>query len=220
MSKTSLLARLSGSAPLSHLTPSDLANRRNAAEAALSRAESLHRKAALAVEQQVPGAAAGLIEATENLALANAKVRDVLAAQIEAEAEDAERRRRDQAAYVEKEDRATRAVFAAQAAVAREGEPVIAAFTAWWSRLLDANAACRAEFATNPRLRSDLALLNVADLVGREITRASAHGRIPPGPNVIGATLSDPGTWQSLGSILADQAAAVLPASTKTKGNR
>lgn len=213
MAKRSLLARLSGS--LKGMSPDELSSRRNAAEAALAEAERLHGKAALAAEQELPGSAQQLVAAVETLQLARDKVRDVLAAQIESEALQAEQRRAERAAQIEKQDKASRAVFAASAKLAREGEAIIADFANWYATASEAEAACRREFAANPRLRSDLAHVNLADLVGREITRVAVAGHLPPGPNVMGATLGNPQDWPSLGSIFAGRAEAVLPPTPK-----
>ena len=91
--KSSLLFRLTGPTPLAELTPAELTSRRSAAEAELGEAEHLHRKAALACEQGLSGAIGQKAEAAGVLRLAQERLRDVMAAQIEAEGERAERHR-------------------------------------------------------------------------------------------------------------------------------
>lgn len=186
----SLLARITGSnrhppagRDLSRLSPADLASRRTTAEAAVADAEAQHRKAALNVEQQVPGAVERLMEAVTVLQQARDKCRDLTAAQVECEAQEAERQRQAKAATADAQDRAlVKALTALENAVMADQEAAQAK-AATWEALVKANEAFRAVAVPNPRVREYLhSGLDVKRLAESELARvATADFPLAPG---------------------------------------
>lgn len=104
------------------LTTAELMDRRSAAEASLSAAETEYRRAALAVEEGEEGAIARKAEAAGTVRAAQERVRDIMSAAMEHEAAERERTRLSaQAAFAKVQDTA-RAALDAQAKV--DGELV------------------------------------------------------------------------------------------------
>lgn len=211
MPKSSLFARLGGNTPLSKLSPADLANRRAAVEAALAEAQRLHGRAALRVEEGEPGAATALVEAAEALRLAQEKVRDVMAAQVEAEADHVERNRRTAAAGAAAQDKASREVFEQQERNVRTLAAAIDAYAAAFAEAILGEVLCRAQFAENPRLRQDLAGVNVASLSRAELARASrSETFMPPGADTGAVAMSDRRRWKPMADAYSETVTAVL----------
>jgi hypothetical protein len=219
MTKRSFLSSLKAAADAA-LSP-DWGHRLAAADEAVTAAEGEHRSAALAAVQEVPGAAARLVGAVQALQAARAKKTDLTAAQVAWNAQEAEREGKVRAADAEKQDKAARAAFDAQAALARQGEVIIAAYVQWWGQMREAEAACHAQAAANPRVRQDLAHANHLEVVVRkEISRVATTTPLPPGSDHMAVTLSDKREWQPLGDVFTDLAATVCPDSAKPKRSR
>ncbi len=187
------------------------------ADEAVAAAEREHGSAALAVEQQVPGAAARLVDAVQALQAARARKNDLTAAQATWNAQEADRRGKLAAAEAEKQDKAARAAFDTQAAIAREGEAIIAAYAKWWERMMVANDDCRAQATTNPRVRQDLDNQNLEVLVKREISRVATTTTLPPGSDRMAPMLSDKREWPSLADTFEALAATACPDSAQPK---
>jgi hypothetical protein len=208
-------------AAVTRTEPPDWERRFAAVEDAIAAAKEEHGSAALAVEQQIPGSAARLVSAAQTLQAAQARKSDLTAAQTAWNAQEAEREAKARAAEAERQDKAAQAAFDAQAALAHEGEAILAAYVAWWGRMREAESVCRTQAAANPRVRQDLAhAAPLADLVRKEIARIGTTTPLPPGADNRAAALSDRREWQSLGDAFAALAAAVLPDSAQPKRSR
>lgn len=219
MTRKSFLSSLKGMAGGDQ--PPDWGRRYATADDAIAAAKEEHGNAALAVEQQIPGAAARLMSAAQALQAARARKDDLNAAQVAWNAQEAARQAKARTADAERQDKAARAAFDAQAALAREGEALIAAYVAWWGRMRDAEAACRTQAAANPRVRQDLAqAAPLADLVKKEIARVGTTTPLPPGGDNLAAALSDRREWQSLGEVFAVLAATACPSATQPNRSR
>jgi hypothetical protein len=200
------------------ITPDHIRTLLSQARQAVADAEREYRAAALdalATDQDADHSDAAAHDA---LGRARQEVTRLEAVLIEVEARntaDANKTAIDGAAA---QDKASRAVFAAQAKLAKEGEAIIAAYAQWWAKLLAGDMKCREQFAINPRLRRDLAHAISAPLaVSREISRVAVAGSLlPPGADQRGPTLSDRTKWAPMGHAFADIAGAVLPASPAT----
>ena len=215
MTKRSFLSRITGADQ-----PPDWGQRLAAADEAIAVAEREHGSAALAAELEAPGAAARLVAAVQALQAARTRKTDLTAARAAWEAQESSREAKVRAADAEKEDKAALAAFDAQAAFAREGEAVIAAYVRWWAKMMAAGDDCRARAAANPRVRRDLAQQNLEALVKKEISRVATTTPFPPGADLLNVTLSDKREWPSLGDTFGDLAASVCPDSAKLKGSR
>lgn len=214
MAKSNFLAGLKAA-----ITPAvpDWSARIGTAQAELAAALDAHGRAALASQQELPGANVRLTEAVQRLQEARTKLETLQAAQRAWEAQEAERHASAAAAEAGRQDKAALAAFDHLTTVAKEGEPVLAAYEEWWVKLLAADEACRIHFAENPRLRPDLAGYSLADLVSREITRQASAKPLPPCANALAAELSDRRAWEPLSAFFTALANVVLPATAKGK---
>jgi hypothetical protein len=159
-----------------------LAGKRSAAEAALADAESAYRRAALDEQKGAPGSAMRRSEAAAAVRAAQERVNDVLAAQVEADAERRENALRERVAKEE----------ALEADALRAGEEYAAAIEKWielspeigkvWAGIMDAERRfIRGVQNCTPRMRSSYDMISyIGGMVLLEVARTA---RVRPSDN-------------------------------------
>lgn len=197
-------------------TPPDYQRKIADAEQALANAQTERDRAALEADLSLPGGPERLIRWNEAVQAASAGLENVRAAQRAWQAQERERAANVHAAEVAKQDKASRAAFARQAAWAAEGQEVIAAYVKWYAEGAVVHAACQNEFGLNERVRQDMQHYGIVEPIGREIAKQAVavlgpSRALPPGANVLAATTSDPRDWPTIGEHFADLAKGVLP---------
>jgi hypothetical protein len=195
--------------------PPDYDQKIAAAERALASAQEERDRAALEADLSLPGGPERLIRWNETVSSARTALDNLRAAQRAWQAQERERTASTRAAEVAKEDKASRAAFARQAAWAAEGQEVIAAYVKWFAEGAAVYAACRDEFGFNERLRQDMQHYSIVEPIGREITKQAValtgpNKALPPGANELAAITSDPREWPTLAEHFADLARGVL----------
>jgi hypothetical protein len=212
--KPSFLAGLK--AAITANAPPDYDGKIAAAEHALTSAQEERDRAALEADLSLPGGPERLIRWNETVSSARTALDNLRAAQRAWQAQERERTASAHAAEVAKQDKASRAAFARQAAWAAEGQEVIAAYVKWFTEGAAVYSACQDEFGFNERLRQDMRPYGLVEPIGREIAKQAVamlgpNKALPPGANVLAATTSDPREWPTIAEHFADLAKGVLP---------
>jgi len=207
MPKPSLLAALKPAQ--STLTQDLLAERTRDAHSELTEAEAAYGRAALAFAEGQSGSSEPLHAAQQAVQRAREAVQALVAAQGALDAQEAQRASAESRAAQEAMNKRSRAVFDRQAKLAAKGEAIITDYADWYDEFREVEALAQAEFGENHQLR-DIAL-PITDAVRDEIARVS-HSDLfmPPGANVVGASLEDRHASAPLGKRYADRAKAIF----------
>jgi hypothetical protein len=163
----------------------------------------------------LPGANAALAQDHEDLNRLQRELSDLEAAQRAQEAQERATQAAATAVAEAKVDKALQADWNKLASIAAEGEPILAAYAAWYERLTAQHAKCVAGLPLNPRARQDLGHFSLFEAVRQDLAHLTTVN--VPGANPLARGTSDAATRQTLAAQLADLAGCVLPHATKRR---
>ena len=192
MRRSPLLSRLVGQrAEAADLSPQELAIRRSAAEAELQEAERLYQKAALDAERGVSGAIHARSEAAGAVRLAEERLRDVMGAQVEADAQERDRQDRSNRDARAAQDRDGRTAMDRWAHSVADLEKAMAATVAAYEGMIAAKKVAHEALFRNPRVPNDK-LIQMEVNVALEWLRLASNPADLTFPGTVGHGVQDP----------------------------